>query len=136
MNKHINLVGFLYLVWGAMGALALLAQLFLFLFGSSVLAFEDGQAGMVFGTIGLVVIIFAAIASIPNLFIGWGLIKHRSWARMATFIWSALNLFAFPFGTLLGGYALWVMLQPDTSQILSRDSADYIRPSMTGHRTA
>jgi hypothetical protein len=44
---------------------------------------------------------------------GVGLLRYREWARTLTIILSVLMLIAFPFGTAIGIYALWVLLSDD-----------------------
>jgi len=124
VNKHINLTGFLYLVFGGLGVIALIFQALAFIVGSGFIAVHDERATFIFGTIGLILVLIAAVASIPNLIVGWGLIKRRPWARVFTIVWSIFNLFAFPFGTMLGAYALWVMFQPETSDHFRQTPAD------------
>ncbi len=120
MNKHIKLLSVLYLLWGAMGALALLVAIALVALGSGLAAMDDPEAGFVLGIIGTVFIMFAAIASLPNLIAGWGLLKYREWARILTIVLCFLNLPAFPFGTALGGYGLWVLFQDEAIALFRR----------------
>ncbi len=65
---------------------------------------------------GLAVVLFSIIAvmSIPGLVVGIGLVKFKSWARIGGLILSALNLLNFPFGTALGLYGLWILLNKET----------------------
>jgi hypothetical protein len=41
---------------------------------------------------------------------GWGLLKHRPWARMLAIVLGVVSLLHPPFGTALGVYTLWVLL--------------------------
>ncbi len=118
MNGHIKALGAIYLVWGGMGIIAGVIVMAIFLIGSGLMATEDPGAGLVFGTIGAIVILMIAIISIPNILAGWALIKHKPWGRILTIILSILNLFAFPLGTALGVYGLWVLFQPEAIQIM------------------
>jgi len=129
MNSHIKALGAIYLIWGGMGIIAGVIVLAIFVIGSGLVATEDPQAGLIFGTIGIIVLLIIAIVSIPNVLAGWALIKHRSWGRILTIVLSILNLFAFPLGTALGIYGLWVLLQPESVQILEG------RPPMGPQRT-
>ena len=54
------------------------------------------------------------ILSVPGLIGGLALLTRRSWARVYAMILAAVLLCWFPFGTILGGYSLYVLLQPDT----------------------
>ena len=42
-----------------------------------------------------------------QLFLGQAVKNHKEWARTVGIILSALQLFAFPLGTLIGAYILW-----------------------------
>ena len=50
-----------------------------------------------------------------GVLVGWGLMKHQPWARIAGIVLGVLALFHPPFGTALGIYTLWVLL-PESSQ--------------------
>ena len=114
MNKHLKLLAFIFLVWGAMGLLATLAILIIGAFGSTLAAFDDPQAGAVLISLALIVVLISAAVSLPNILAGWGLLKHRQWARVLTIILAILNIFAFPIGTAIGIYALWVLFHGET----------------------
>jgi len=45
-----------------------------------------------------------------GLLIGWGLMRHEAWARIAAIVLGILALFHPPLLTLLGIYTLWVLL--------------------------
>jgi 4-amino-4-deoxy-L-arabinose transferase-like glycosyltransferase len=45
--------------------------------------------------------------------VGWGLMQHERWARVAGIGLGILALAHPPFGTLLGIYTLWVLLSQD-----------------------
>jgi hypothetical protein len=45
--------------------------------------------------------------------VGWGLMQHEPWARVAGMALGILALVHPPFGTLLGIYTLWVLLSHD-----------------------
>jgi hypothetical protein len=121
MNKHVKLVAFIFLVWGAMGLLATLTILIIGAAGSTAAAFDDPKAGLVIGTLMLVALLISAIVSIPNILAGWGLLKHRQWARVLTIILAILNIFAFPIGTAIGVYALWVLFHGETQRLFRQE---------------
>ena len=43
--------------------------------------------------------------------------QFTPWARILTIVLSALNLINIPFGTALGVYGLWVLLNKDTERL-------------------
>ena len=78
MNKHINLVGLLYLILGAMGVLALVILFLIAMVGAGLAFTEDTHAGLILGSIGMVFLGLNVVATLPDLLIGYGLIKRRS----------------------------------------------------------
>ncbi|MCP4684178.1 MAG: hypothetical protein GY867_01920 [bacterium] len=109
MEHHVKPLGILYIVFGAMGVVAALVMLLIFVVGSSALATEDPEASGVVAIVGLVFTVFLLVISLPNVIAGYGLLKYRSWARILTLILSFLNLPAFPLGTGLGVYGIIVL---------------------------
>ncbi len=49
--------------------------------------------------------------SIPGLIAGAGMLARKSWARVLGIVVSVLTLINFPVGTLIGGYAIFVLMQ-------------------------
>ena len=125
MTTHVKVLGILYI---AVSALSLLGALFLMLvFGgaASIVGFaaEPGDAAIalpVLGIAGTALISLLLVLALPGLFAGWGLLNFRPWARILGLVLSALNLINFPFGTALGIYGLWVLLNKDTERLFSQ----------------
>ena len=59
------------------------------------------------------------LLSVPGLAVGIGLVKFKEWARILGLVLSALNLLNVPFGTILGGYGLWVLLNKETEPLFT-----------------
>jgi hypothetical protein len=114
MNKHVKFLAFIFFVWGAMGLLATLSMLVIGAFGSTLATIDDPRAGAVLVSVALIVVLLTLIISLPNIIAGWGLIKRRQWGRILTIILAILNIFAFPIGTAIGIYALWVLFSAET----------------------
>jgi zinc-ribbon domain len=111
---HVRLLGIL---WLALSALNAVGGLVMFVLANTVFMHlhelpnvpPDVPAGFLhalFGTIGIIVLVKAAIGFIA----GWGLLQRESWARMLTIVLAFLALFNIPFGTAVGIYTLWVLL--------------------------
>jgi hypothetical protein len=49
--------------------------------------------------------------AIPALVAGIGVLARKSWARILGVIVSVFALLSFPIGTLVGGYAIFVLMQ-------------------------
>lgn len=121
MAQHVKILGILHIIFGGLGVLA--AVIILLVFGGiSTLAGLSDHApeglpviGFIsIGAIGGLIFLFVLALSLPALIIGIGLIQFRPWARIGGIILSALDLFGFPFHTILGIYGLWVLLNRET----------------------
>jgi hypothetical protein len=117
MKKHIELLGILHLVYSG-AALFLAAVCFLVLSGVGIIAHNVVAMG-VLGTIGIIVCLLITMLAIPGLIAGFGLLRMKSWARMIALVVGCLNLLHIPFGTALGIYTLWVLLNDESRQLLS-----------------
>jgi hypothetical protein len=121
MQQHITILGWLYLIFGALG---LLGGLFVLLGAgiAGVAAGAQGEAGagLLAGGIMLFVAILVAVLSVPNLIAGWGLLKRKSWSRILAIVLGVISLISIPIGTLLGIYTIWALTKPE-SQALLRD---------------
>ena len=117
MKKHIELVGILHLVYSGL-ALVLGLFFFMLLSGIGVIS-HDAIALGVLGTIGMIICIIISVLAIPGIIAGIGLLKMKSWARILAIIVGCLNLLHIPFGTALGVYTLWVLLNDESRALLS-----------------
>jgi hypothetical protein len=123
MQTHIRVLAWLHIVLGVMGLIAGTFALLLFggIAGIVGVAESDPDkfiAIPILGAIGAFVFILAAVLSIPGIIAGWGLLNGRQWARVITIVLSVLELAHVPFGTALGAYGLWVLLQSDSERML------------------
>ncbi len=124
MRDHVRILGILYLVFGGLGVLAALLILVLFggIAGLVGMVSHEPEARIaipVLGVIGAALFLLLAVLSVPGIIAGAGLLKFRPWARMLTIVLSAINLLNVPFGTALGIYGLWVLLQRRTEVLFT-----------------
>lgn len=56
---------------------------------------------------------------IPWLVGGVGLLKGREWGRTMLVVLSFVALLVIPVGTAVGGYTLWVLMNPETRRLLA-----------------
>ena len=121
MQTHLKVVGWLFIVFGALGILAAVFGGMLFsglgvMIGSQ--PEEDAAAvGAMMGLIGMGLATVIAILSIPGLLAGWGILQQKNWGRILGIICAILQLISFPFGTIFGIYALWVLFNKDTQPL-------------------
>lgn len=120
MERHIQVLGALFLVLGLMNLIGIATVLFVFGLGSAILGAVAAQEPDFPTVVAFVPILFSfflaaliALTTIPNLVAGYGLLARKSWANVVALIVGIINLPAFPFGTGVGAYAIWVFLQQD-----------------------
>ncbi len=116
MRKHLELLGLLYFVWGALFVLI----------GIALLALAVGAAAIATSaapdrrfTAGFAAATFASLAALGLI---WGLVHiwdavavrhHRGPGRTVGLVLAVLNLILLPVGTALGIYTLWVLTQDE-----------------------
>jgi len=115
MEKHVNLVGILFIAFSIMGLLASII-VFLVIAGGGFLS-GDEHAMFITSIVATVLSLIIFIFSIPGIIGGYGLLKRKNWARILVLILGALELLNIPFGTMLGIYTLWVLLQDETIKL-------------------
>jgi hypothetical protein len=119
MQKHIHLLGVLYVVWGALGVLLGLAM-FLLAAGAAAMAQSTAHEGVAANVTAVTLTAFGVAlvgGGAVNAWAGRALQRHRSAARLAGLLLALLNLFLFPFGTLLGLYSFWVLLHNEGRRV-------------------
>ena len=120
MNKHADLLGLLYIIWGVLTMLVGAAMLALGIGAAAMVASAGrGEQGseIAAGITAITFVILAGVAmlwGIAHVWNGIGLRRHRHWARVMGLVLAILNLFFLPFGTALGIYGLWVLLNDQT----------------------
>jgi hypothetical protein len=124
MTTHVKVLGVLYV---ALSALGVASALFLALAvgtASSIVGIsadpQDAAVALpIIGVAGTALVVFLLALSLPGLITGIGLLKLQPWARIVGIVLSAINLINIPFGTVLGIYGLWVLLNKETEQLFS-----------------
>lgn len=130
MKKHTELLGILYIAFNTFHILIALI-VFIILTGIGFFAsdmdynnsqFQDFPAPALLTTIAIFVLALITILSIPGIIGGYAILKRYSWSRILLLILGCFNLLNLPFGTALGVYTLWVLLQDETVEYLSGES--------------
>jgi len=130
MKKHFELLGLLYIIFSALN---IVAAFLIFIILSSIgflsrelsdpIADLNGySAATILNAIGIIIALILVILAIPGLIGGYGLLKKRSWSRILGLILGGLNLMNIPFGTILGIYTLWVLIQDDAINYLDQSN--------------
>ncbi|MBY0497395.1 MAG: hypothetical protein K2Y23_24600 [Cyanobacteria bacterium] len=119
MKRHVDFLATLYVAWGALFALVAIAG-FALAGGAFAIAESTGPvrfssemaarfAGVSITIIALIALIWAAL----HIFVGRRMRRMLPSARLMALGLALGNLTLFPFGTALGGYALWALLKDE-----------------------
>ena len=119
MKRHVDFVATLYVAWGAIFALVAIAG-FALAGGAFALAESTGPVrfgsemaarltGVTISLIALIALVWAGL----HIFTGRRMRRMLPSARLMALGLALGNLILFPFGTALGGYALWALLKDD-----------------------
>ena len=124
MQTHVKVLGVLFIALSALGLCA--AILFLFFVGAAALSVHANAtahdalvAVPIIGVLGSALFVFMTVLSLPGIIVGIGLLKLLPWARIVGIVLCALNLISIPFGTILGIYGLWVLLNSETEALFT-----------------
>ena len=117
MERHVNLLGILATLWGALAMLV----------GVSTLLLAAGALAELFAPVANRVDFAATLTAAMFVLIGvfalvWGgahvwaavlMKRRRPLGRVLSLALAVVNLLVLPFGTAFGAYALWVLLRDE-----------------------
>ena len=117
MDRHVTLLGILSSLWGALAALVGVSMLLLAAGAATLSNMPDGEtvalaAGLtaaIFVSIG----VFSLIWGVAHVWAAMLIRRRAPSGRILMLGLAFVNLLVFPFGTALGGYALWCLLTHD-----------------------
>ena len=115
MRQHVPVLGWCFIVYHGIVALVGIV-IGLIVSGAGVISGER-EAMFITGAVGVLVTGLLIAISLPGIIAGIGLLKYRPWARILAIIIGVLHLLSFPFGTALGVYALYVLLNAEAPSI-------------------
>lgn len=127
MQKHIQFLGVIYIVYHAIG-LAFAWLIGGLLSGIGMLS-GDPQAASILALVGTGIAMLLFVLSAPGVVAGIGILKGWWWARYLALVLGFFNLIHIPLGTILGIYTFWVLMQDESvdyfeADRVSREMAD------------
>ena len=117
MEKHVTVLGILYIAFSALGLL-LAIIIFTAVVGGGIIS-GDSKAMAITGIVGPTVALFFVLLSAPGMIGGIYLLKHRPWARILVLVLGFINLIEIPIGTALGIYTIWVLFKNETVDLFT-----------------
>jgi hypothetical protein len=133
VETHVKVLAILYIVFGAFFVLGAMAIVLMFGGASAIVGAaaegEDAAIALpIIGLTGMALSAFLVAIGAPGLIAGIGMWKFANWARILGIVLAALNLLNIPFGTMLGAYGLWVLLNKDSERLFAAGSAAHTHP--------
>lgn len=122
MSAQVDFLGILFIVWGLLTTLVGVSTLALGV-GAAALITTASRGGGGEVAAGVMAIVFTVLAIIAILWgaahvvVGIPLRRYRPWARMMALMLGSVDLLLLPFGTALGIYALWILLNESTREL-------------------
>ena len=111
MNTHVKVVGWLWIVNGALSILMAITGLAVLNWPGVI----DDAGVSILASSGVLCFFLPGI--IAYILAGYGLLKYKSWARILAIVLALLNLILFPIGTLIGIYTLWAMFNDEAEAL-------------------
>jgi|Deesub1362B_J571_1020462.scaffolds.fasta_scaffold00387_18 hypothetical protein len=119
MEKHINLLGILWIAYGALNLLIALLFFSLF-FGISFIPDIEVKASIILRVIATSIFFILFLFSVPDIIGGIWLMKKQEWARILILIFAFLNIIAFPIGTALSIYTFVILFNNEAIQLFKK----------------
>jgi len=133
MAQHVKILGILHIIYAGLVVLAGIIVLVVMGGIAGIISTSDTSpdsqiAPPILGLIGIGVFVLLLVLSLPGIIGGFGLLQFKPWARILVIVLSALELISVPFGTALGIYGLWVLLNRETERLFETRPPQPIAP--------
>ena len=114
MKSHVDFLGTLFIVWGLLTVVVGVSTLALGVGAATLITSSErngsqvaaGVAAAVFTTLAFLAIIWGT----AHVVVGVPLRRRTPWARLVALLLGSVDLLLLPYGTALGAYALYVLL--------------------------
>ena len=115
LDNHIKILSILFFAYGFIKCIIGIVIMSLLSMAGELSGNEDAIriTSIIGDSIGSILIFL----SIPNIIGGIGLYKRQKWGRILALILCFLSLLSIPFGTALGIYGIWVLLNDESKEI-------------------
>jgi hypothetical protein len=124
MAAQVDFLGILFIVWGLLTTLVGVSTLALGV-GAVALIASASRGGGSQVAAGVMAAVFTGLAIIAMLWgaahvvVGVPLRRHTPWSRLAALMLGSVDLLLLPYGTALGVYAIWVLLNEDAKRLFT-----------------
>lgn len=126
MSSHVSLLGALFIIWGLLTALVGISTLALGVGAVALLAsaarggsqMAAGLTAVAFTTLAIIAIAWGA----AHVLVGVPLRQRKPAARVVALMLGSVDLLLLPYGTALGVYTLWALLNEQGKALFTADS--------------
>jgi len=118
VEKHVQTLGILYIVFNVLQIMVAVLIFWIVVVGGLISG--DPTAIAITSLVASVISGFLFITSVPGIIGGIWLLKYRPWARILVLVLGFLNLIDIPFGTALGIYTIWALMNDETIEVFKR----------------
>lgn len=125
MDSHVDFVGVLFIVWGVLTTLVGVSTLALGVGAVALIRsatrgggggqFAAGLTAAAFTTLAIIAIVWG----VAHIAVGISVRRCRHWSRLAALMLGSVDLLLLPYGTALGCYALWVLLNEQGKRLFA-----------------
>jgi hypothetical protein len=120
--RHVDFLGLLFIIWGVLTTLVGCSTLALGIGAVSLIASASrgggGRMAAGFTAMAFTVLAVTAIVwGVAHILTGVPLRRRTHWSRPIALALGCVDLLLLPYGTALGGYALWVLLHDDGKRL-------------------
>jgi hypothetical protein len=128
MATQVEFLGVLFIVWGLLTTLIGLSTLALGIGAVAIItsAGRGGASGQVAASVTAAIFTLLAIIAIlwgaAHIVVGFPLRRRRPWGRIMALILGSVDLVLLPYGTALGIYALWILLNERGKRLFLPDA--------------
>ena len=117
MEKHVTIAAILKIGLGILGILIAVIA-FVAVVGGGIIS-RDQEAIFITSLVGSIIALVLVLLSVPGIVGGIGLLRRWPWARILVLILAVFDLVNIPFGTFVGAYTIWVLMQDETIELFS-----------------
>lgn len=123
MKSHVDFLGTLFIVWGLLTVVVGVSTLALGV-GAATLITSSGRNGSQVAA-GVAAVLFTTLAFLAiiwgtaHVVVGVPLRRRTPWARLIALLLGSVDLLLLPYGTALGVYALYVLLDEEGKRLFS-----------------